>query len=345
MGKSIDEIASALGVSATTIKLVINGKADKYRISKKTQSRVGSYISRNGYTVNHAARTLKLKKSQTLGLVLPNLANPYFLQLAEYLGDLCQERDYQLITVSTQSNPSREKRLTDTLLNRGVDGLFIVSTSAVRQKDIQSEAKNKPLVFLDRKFQPNDLFSVTSDNFQGSLQMTLKLLEYCASDFFFLYGDPVLPSIDQRIEGFLEACRRSGREPGADWGISVPLNTKRYGYEAMEKLHRQINGKLPKGLVFSSLPILEGALSFIKEQYMSIPKNIILATFDDHAMLNFLPNMVLSVQQNSETVAENALRMMLAQLDGHSLRSHKRAVIATKLILRNPSNTNASINN
>ncbi len=335
MSKSIDEIASALGVSVTTIKLVINGKADKYRIARKTQSKIKAYISEHGYRINQAARNLRLKKSETLGLVLPNLANPYFLQLAEYLGDLCQAKNYQLITVSTKSDPFREKRLTDTLLSRGVDGMFIVSTSAKRQQNIQFEAKNKPLVFLDRNFQSDDLFSVTSDNFQGSLQMTLKLLEHCENDFFFLYGDPVLPSIYQRIAGFIEACHRSGRELDRDWGVSVALNTKRYGYRAMETLYRQNNGKLPAALLFSSLPILEGALLFVRAKYAQIPKEIILATFDDHSMLNFLPNMVLSVQQNSEIVAENALRMMLAQLHGESLRSHKGVVVATKLILRN----------
>ncbi|MCE0495638.1 substrate-binding domain-containing protein [Vibrio salinus] len=336
MSKTIDEIASDLGVSVTTVKLVINGKARKYRIAKKTQSRIECYIAEHGCRVNQAARSLRLKKSETLGLVLPNLSNPYFIQMAEHLGDLCQGHGYQLITVSSKSDPAREKELTDVLLGRGVDGMFIVSTTSERQKLIQTEVKKKPLVFLDRDFGENSFPSVTSDNFKGSFMMINKLLEVCKEDIYFLYGDPDLPSIHQRVQGFWEAYRNHDRAPSFLWGFDVPLNTKEYGYLAMEKLHQQIGEHLPAALVFSSLPILEGALLYLREKHTRIPSQIIFATFDDHSMLGFLPNKILCIKQNSEKVAEHALQMMMAQLSGHyDYKNMQNEVIQPDLICRN----------
>lgn len=83
MAKTIEQIANALDLSITTVRLVLNGKAERYRISVKTQEKIADYVNEYGYTVNHTARSLKLNKTETFGLVIPRLSNPFFAALAE----------------------------------------------------------------------------------------------------------------------------------------------------------------------------------------------------------------------------------------------------------------------
>ncbi len=321
MAKSIDEIAADIGVSVTTVKLVINGKANQYRISQKTQQRVQEYIAQYGCRINQAARSLKLKRSDTLGLVIPNLSNPFFSQIAEYLGNLCQEKGYQLVTVSSQSSPTREKKLTDTLIKRDVDGLFITSSTAECQQALIKAVTDKPLVFIDRDFGLTNHAVVTSNNYQGSFAMTTQLLQHCSDDIYFLFGDAELPSIKQRIEGFIAAHNQAKRPLAATWNISVRYNTEEYGREAMRQLDSQLT-QLPKALVFSSLPILQGALMYIIEKYKTLPEDLSLATFDDHPMLALLSNYTLSVSQNTHAIAEHSAQMMLSLLDTNTEKSH-----------------------
>ena len=74
MAKTVEQIASDLNLSVTTVRLVLNGKAEQYRISVKTQTRINEYVERYGYIINHSARSLKLNKTDTLGLIVPNIS-------------------------------------------------------------------------------------------------------------------------------------------------------------------------------------------------------------------------------------------------------------------------------
>lgn len=77
MAKTVEQIASDLNLSVTTVRLVLNGKAEQYRISVKTQTRINEYVERYGYVINHSARSLKLNKTDTLGLIVPNISNVF----------------------------------------------------------------------------------------------------------------------------------------------------------------------------------------------------------------------------------------------------------------------------
>ncbi len=92
MAKTVEQIASDLNLSVTTVRLVLNGKAEQYRISVKTQTRINEYVERYGYIINHSARSLKLNKTDTLGLIVPNISNVFFATLAEKLEDVKRDR-------------------------------------------------------------------------------------------------------------------------------------------------------------------------------------------------------------------------------------------------------------
>jgi LacI family fructose operon transcriptional repressor len=97
MAKTVEQIAKDLNLSVTTVRLVLGGKAEQYRISVKTQARINEHVERYGYTLNHSARSLKLNKTETLGLIVPNISNVFFATLAEKLELRCRRSGYQLM--------------------------------------------------------------------------------------------------------------------------------------------------------------------------------------------------------------------------------------------------------
>ena len=120
MAKTVEQIAKDLNLSVTTVRLVLSGKAEQYRISVKTQSRINEHVERFGYTLNHSARSLKLNKTETLGLIVPNISNVFFATLAEKLELRCRRSGYQLMISCTYNDVDYENKLVKALMARNV---------------------------------------------------------------------------------------------------------------------------------------------------------------------------------------------------------------------------------
>jgi len=333
IGKTISEIAEDTGVSTTTVKLVVNGQATRYRIAKKTQEKIRNYVDEHGIIINQAARSLKLKKTHTLGLVVPRLTNIFFSLMTEWLEHECVQKGYQLITVCTDSDPVKEQEVTKNLIERGVDGLFIVSSSKEQQDLTANNIINKPVLFLDRDFKVAGQSTVVSDNYFGFFELSKTILKKSISEIYVICGDSELPSIKDRLQGFVDGHHQLQLPLTSNWMRSVSHNRFQDGYEGMSKLIHELN-RLPEAVVFSSLPILEGGLHFIKRHYGVIPHSLVIGTFDDHTMLDFLPNTIISVQQDAKAIAKYASSMMNSAIDKETI-TNQNIVVTPQIITRN----------
>lgn len=333
MAKTAEEISKATGFSITTIRFVLNGQAEKYRISTATQQRINDYIAIHGYSVNHAARSLKLKRSDTIGLVVPDLDNAFFAGLMAALEILCRKRNLLLLTVSSHDDAQLENRAISTLLARGVDGLVIAPCQVVSLPQLLKNKARASVVMFDRDFSPSIFPTVISDNFQGGLEMTRRMLKESADPCYFLCGDSDLPSIQDRVRGFSAAYQERGIADSEKLILLETENTPAAGKRLMQSL---IDGTQspPRSFMCSSLKMLEGALQQIKTQMGVIDKDILIGTFDDHAMLDFLPNRVLSIKQNEAALAERVFERLIEPAVERK-ESNPCDVVPTELICRN----------
>ncbi len=333
MAKSIFEIAQLAEVSVTTVRLVINGQDQKYRISEKTRSKIQGIVDEHGYYINQTARNLKLRKTLTLGLVIPRLGNLFFSQLMEALEVNCRNSDYQLITACSYDDPVLEQKLTENLIQREVDGLFVVSSDYDNQKKLASN-NHKPVVFLDRNFGIDGISSVTTDNTQGGYLLGCAMGERLQGrELFVLAADGWLPTIQNRINGL-----KSGL---ADTGYSLPeenILVKGLAIADWENCIKTMeelcsDRGVPTALVTSALPVFEGCMEYLVSQYGSIPDDILLGTYDEHAFLNFIPNQVLSVCQNAGDIAETAFEMILKKINKEECEEPAK-IVKSNLIVR-----------
>ncbi|KAA8998477.1 substrate-binding domain-containing protein [Affinibrenneria salicis] len=335
MAKTVEQIANALNLSITTVRLVLNGKARQYRISDKTQARITRYVAEHGYSVNHTARSLKLNKTETLGLIVPRLSNLFFSTLAEKLEMRCREAGYQLMISCTYSDALYENKLVEAQLQRNVDGLFVVPCSPQSLEHHLRRIK-RPLVLLDRDFAAPDVPLIVSDNFNGGRQLAEAMRAACGSaPLFFMAGDSEQPAIRERLRGYQSVVGEASQH----WILRADHNRHEDGERMMRQFFLQ-QSQAPRAFIASSLPVLEGGLSVLRERCGAIPADINIGTFDEHGMLGFLANNIWSMRQNEDAWVDRAFSAMQRALHGET--SVPGAVIPMTMIRRQRANGTAS---
>ncbi|MDR3412627.1 MAG: LacI family DNA-binding transcriptional regulator [Formivibrio sp.] len=333
MSKTVEEIATEIGVSITTVRLVINGQAEKYRISAKTQKKIEDYVALHGYKLNHAARSLKLKRSEAIGFVVPELANAFFARLMAELEVHCRNRGLVLLTASTHEDCELENRAIDSLLARGVDGLVVAPCQIPVHKQLFSPKNSTAVVLVDRDYNQLRYPTVLSDNYHSGLDLARRMLAEAKGPVYFLSARADLPSIKDRLSGFSVACQEAGITNNAGLVSRATEDNSAAGFQMMHSLITE-SGQIPRAFMCSSLLVLEGALQQFKQVSGRIPPDILIGTFDDHAMLDLLPNRVLSVRQDEAMLAALIFERLLEQMEGKELLS-LRNTVPCRLICRN----------
>ena len=334
MPKTVEEISKETGFSVTTVRLVINGQSERYRISAATRKTIEDYVALHGYSINHAARSLKLNRSDTIGFVVPDLSNAFFARLMAALEALCRKRNLLLLTVATHEDPVLENRAVANLLSRGVDGLVLAPCQAAILPQLFKDSGRTAIVMFDRDYDSGAFPTVVSDNYQGALAMTQRMLrETSGETFHFLCGHAESPSIQDRIRGFSAACAEAGVANGESMVSLAAEDSIDAGRRMMQVL---IEGKshAPRAFMCSSLLVLEGALQQVKARLGRIAPDIVIGTFDDHTMLDLLPNPVFSIRQDEKALAQKIFEALIGRAAAKNA-SNSRSVVSTELLCRN----------
>lgn len=309
---TIDDIARMSGVSRTTASMVLNGRAEQFRISTATQERVLATARESHFQPSHSARALRSGCSNTLGLVIPELTNFAHASLAQAMEPICHEAGYQLLVVSSNDDPGQELAGIEHLIARQVDGLIVVSCSPDPEVYLKWSAR-LPLFLVDRRVDNPSLPFVVTDAESAVTTMVLDALKDGADEAYYFGGQPHLsPSID-RLSGFRAALNQAGVPEQPGW-VRARDYRRSSGYALMQECYRDL-GRYPRLLFTGSITLLEGALAFISgNQHFNIaPKRII--TFDDHYLLDCLPLRIDSIEQDSKALAAASLEKLIGLIN------------------------------
>jgi LacI family fructose operon transcriptional repressor len=333
MPKTIKEISTEIGVSITTVRLIINGQAEKYRISQKTQKLVEDYVATHGYVLHHAARSLKLERTDTVGFVVPDLANPFFARFMAAMERHCRSQGLVLLSASTNDDPELETRTIDNFLSRGVDGLIIAPCRMPAHKQLFAKKSKVAVVLVDRDYPQNKYPTVSSDNAGSSRALTRQMIADVGGPVDFFCADTTLPSIRDRIGGFSEASLESEITNWERYVHSATEDCATSGRHLMRTLIES-RGDRPRAIMTSSLLVLEGAIQELKSATGNIPNDLFIGTFDDHAMLDFLLNRIYSVVQDEDRLASLAFESVQAQMKG-AVAEPLRMTVPCQIVRRN----------
>src|SRR6056297_2844379 len=166
---NIKELAGKLGLSPTTVSRVLNGKSKKFRISKNTSQKVMDAARKYNYSPNRIARGLKLEKTETIGLIIPDIANPYFGSIAKTIEMQARNNGYSIILCDSLDDEITEAELLQLLAGRKVDGIIIAPTGKSSRQVTEIQQQGIPVMGIDRYLAGTNLPFVTTDNHLGAL--------------------------------------------------------------------------------------------------------------------------------------------------------------------------------
>lgn len=330
MKHTIKEIALAAGVSTTTVSLVMNGKAMANRIHPDTEKKILDLVQKLNYVPNKNAQRFRTSKSEIIGFIAPDATNPFFSNLSYALEQVSKQNGYQLLIGYSDDQVETEAEVIKNLLSYSIDGLIIAS--ATNTDDVVRNIKTGtiPAVFIDREINSQNISSVSSDNFQGAFDAVNHLCSLGVKDIYHIGGLPQFSTTQKRLAGFIQALKTNDLRVDDSKILQRDYQTSS-GYQMMKQIYER-NQSLPQSIFTGSYSLLEGCLQFINDVYHTIPQNIRIATFDDHPLLDFLPNKIISVLQDTEQLAKEAVRVILDVLQGVPHVENRK--IMPKLIIR-----------
>lgn len=173
---SIKEIKKITGFSYSTISRVLSGKADEFRISTKTRKQILDAAAHLNYRPNILARSLRLQKTHTVGLIVSDIQNPFFGELSSSIEQLLRTHGYSTILCNTNEIPENEELYLKILVDRKVDGIIIAPIHTSEWDSMEILIKQTRVVLIDRIFYETSLPWVTSENAEAAAEVTRELV-------------------------------------------------------------------------------------------------------------------------------------------------------------------------
>lgn len=307
---SITDIAQKTGLSTTTVSRVLSGKAEQYRIGKKSQQKVKEAAKEMHYVPNHFAANLRTGKSNTIALILPSLSNPFFATIASEINAEIRRFGYITIISDSDENPEIEKMELEQLRARNIEGLVIAPCSDHWEHIQELYEEGLPVVCVDRYFADLDIPYVSTDNYEGAKMATRHLIENGHKIISCIQGVRSSTPNRLRVKGFTETMNAAGLH---DYSVVGDDFTVQNGYLETKLLLQQ--RKRPTALFALSNTIAMGCMKALKEENICIPDDISLITFDEHPYLDYLATPLSCVAQPVSDISKIAIKFLFTKLD------------------------------
>jgi LacI family sucrose operon transcriptional repressor len=329
-GKTINEIAKLAGVSKTAVSMVINGRGSKYRISKKTQKKILAIVKEKNFTPSQVARGFRLKKTQTIGLIIPDLTNWFFSCISHEIEMFARKNNHQVLIACSHDDENTELAAVKNLHARRVDGLIIASVMKKEQVTSDIIGLNIPVVYIDRRIESDNVSWVASDNFRGAYDIVNYMCKQGSSEICYIGGLKNISTSKNRMKGYRQALEDNGI-PYRPKLVYQKDYTIASGFELANELYNQRN-EPPESIFTASLTLLQGALEFITKKHGGIPPSMHVGTFDDHPFLDNMSVKICSMRQDTHKISQVAIGMIFDALSGKQSVRHK--IIKPKMIIR-----------
>lgn len=328
---SIKKIAKAAGVSTATVSRVLNG-SDKVR--EETAKRVMEIVEEMDYRLDHVARRMKVKASDSLviGLIITDIGNPFFSNVAKGVEDIAFKNKHVLMICNTNESPEKEKFFLNSLLSEKVSGVIIVPTIGTGNDSFIKNlvADGFPMVTVDRRIKNLNVDSVSINNEAGGYQATQRLIQNGHSRIGIICGIRGLSNTEERLEGYRKALKEAGI-PLSDELITFGNYLESGGREAMIRLMALEDSPTA---VFSTNNLM--TLGCIKELYkrnITIPDEMALVGFDDSTWAEALIPPLTTVKQPGYELGVNAAELLIKRLNNKDT-SKMNIVLNSELVVR-----------
>jgi LacI family transcriptional regulator len=307
---TLKEVATMAGVSTATVSRVMNRDS---RISLATSQRVQKIIDQLGYSPNPFARGLKTKKSRTIGFIVPEFTNDFFMKIARGMESRLRQEQYALVICNANENVNDEEQRLNLLLDQGVDGLLVIPSSDHGAHFLEADRRKIPLVLVDRLVRDYQTDAILVDNINGSYQAVELAIQQGMKSIGFIGGSPQLTSAKERYAGFTRALEDYHLPLVQDQVIFGDFHQDS-GYTAMEKICQLSHP--PQGVFLSNVFMHLGAAKYLLEHKYHLDQIPEIIGFDELDLSYGLGFCHIMVRQPVEEIGVLAAQTLLDRIHG-----------------------------
>ncbi len=329
----IREVAKRAGVSLGTVSNVLNRPEI---VAQETRRRVQLAIEEIGFVRNGSARQLRAGNSQYIGLVMLDVANPFFTEVARGVEDAANEAGYVVILCNSDDSLEKESHYLQVLEEQRARGVLITPVQSDASYLQRFRKRGIAVVLLDRPSRIKDLCSVAVDDVRGGELATTHLLEQGHVRIGFVHGPLSIRQCADRRRGVLRAVRTAGLDPDqVIVDITASAQNAREGEESGEKL---LGAKIKPTAVFCANDLLAlGLMRALIKRGISIPGDMALVGYDDVEFASVLSTPLTSIRQPKYELGRTAAELLLDEANNPIAHQHKHVMYQPELIVRESS--------
>lgn len=327
MGVTIRDVAQRAGVSVSTVSRVLTSNAP---VQEETRRAVEDAILQLGYRPNGLARGLRNKETKTIGLIIPDVANPFFPEVARGVEDAACKRGYSVILCNSGNDRAKEAMYFGVLKERRIDGIIITGSGSLNEYAQLCEKEDFPVVFLDRSADDIDIDSVESDSYGGACQAVRHLLDLGHREIAFVSGSSRTSTASRRMRGYIDTLREHGIDPSPEFIVPGDFTLEagvRAGRELLRRKHR------PTAVFIANDIEAIGVMMAAEAMNLSIPDDLSVVGFDNTLLSTVSRPALTTVSQPKYEMGHQAVKLIVERIR-RKQRGVRHLVLATNLEIR-----------
>lgn len=322
----MSDVARLAGVGTMTVSRVLSGSV---RVSEETTRRVFDAIATLNYRPNEVARALRDQRSHQIGVIVPNLVDPFFAICAQTVSVVAKEHAYSVIIATADEDPDMEYNEASRMLRKQVEGFVIIPAAGGPSRITGTEFNRTPIVTLDRPIENSNYDSVVVENKSGSQLGVNHLIQHGHRRIAFFGLSRNLYTIKARFEGYREAIKRASLKPEFYFGNGTQA-------EMLATVRGILDTKNPPTAFYCSNNLIaRHAIHALAHFKVRVPETVALVGFDDFETANILNPPLTVVRQPITDLARMGANILFSRLlnDDRTDRG-KRIVLPVELVVR-----------
>ncbi len=311
---TMKDIAKLAGVSTSTVSHVIN----KTRfVSEEISERVNNAAKElNYYAPSALARSLKVNRTKTIGMLVTTSTNPFFGEVVKGVERSCYHKGYSLILCNTEGDNERMRQSINTLLQKRVDGLILMCSSLEGERiDVFERYPDIPVVVMDWGPMLFTSDKIQDNSLRGGYLAAKYLIDCGHTEIGCITGPLIKHQAQMRYEGYKRAMNEAGLEFNANWIIESDFECEG-GYQAFKKMAER--GKLPSSIFVSNDMMAMGVISAANELDIKVPDDLSIIGYDDIHIAKFMSPSLTTIHQPKYRLGQAAVETLVRRLDDKS---------------------------
>ena len=330
---SIHDVARHAGVSSATVSRVLAGSET---VNVQLRDRVMKSVNELNYRPNKVARSLRVQKSTTIGLIIPDIQNPFYLSIVRAVEDVAYESHYRIFLCNSDEDVEKEALYLNHLLDENIAGVILSparETNTLIANQIRRLAETTPVVVLDRRLAGISLDTVLTNNLEAAYDLVSHLISNGHRSIGAILGVADITTGRERLDGYIRALSDQGIPLVPERIIQV-IPKEENGYAAA----RQILSlpEPPTALFTGNCELTSGALRAIYDLNLNVPCDIALAGFDDMRWNVIVQPGITAVAQPTYEMGRTAAKLLMERLDNPNLPV-REVILKSNLVIRKSS--------